>query len=188
HQVHVIAADQLEQPGFLFLLGLRGDGQVVKVHSVGLGEELQVGVVGDHGDDVCVQQSAALAVQQIVETVTEFGHHDDRAWPLTTQVEVPFDGRPGRAATEVGGQRGKSPTQRILTDRVTSTCLGDELCAQEEASRVVVTVLLTLGDVATVLGQKVGHGSDDAPTVGARKGQDVFTLTHRKNHSRDRTG
>src|SRR5699024_2665817 len=104
HQVHVIAVDQLEQPGFLFLLGLRGDGQVVKVHSVGLGEELQVGVVGDHGDDVCVQQSAALAVQQIVETVTEFGHHDDRAWPLTTQVEVPFDGRPGRAATEVGGQ------------------------------------------------------------------------------------
>src|SRR5699024_7758826 len=126
--------------------------------------------------------------QQIVEAVAEFGHHDDRAWPLATQVEVPFDGRPGRAATEVGGQRGKSPTQRILTDRVTITCLGDELCAQEETARVVVTVLLTLGAVAAVLRQKVGHSSDDASTVGARDGQDVFTLTHRKNHSWDRTG
>ena len=55
--------------------------------AVPLRQRLQIGVIGDHGHHVHRQLADALAIEQVVEAVVGFGHHDQHFWPMVWRCQ-----------------------------------------------------------------------------------------------------
>lgn len=72
--------DQVQDLGFLGLLRVFGDWQVVEFDAVGLRQWLELWVVGhDHGD-LDRELACFLSEEQVVQAVPDLGHHDEDLW------------------------------------------------------------------------------------------------------------
>lgn len=159
-ELNVVLADQVEDLALLGGLGVLGDGQVVELDAVALGERRVVGVVGHDDGHLDAQLARLGAEEQVVEAVADLGDHDEHAHLACHGPDVVCHG-------QVGGQGGKGRVQgRGAGD-------GAEVYAHEEFVGDGVGELLQVEDVDVLAGEDTCHGMHDAWLVRAGQGEDV---------------
>lgn len=143
--------DQGEDLGLLLCLGVLVDGEVVEVNAIGLGQGFKVWVVGDDDGDVDAELASLLPEQQVVQTVTDLGHHDQNLGLGSHRPELVVH-------LQSIGQAGEVRNQKVGA----SLWGGTKVDAHEEFFRRAVGELLQVEDVEVMLGKDARHGVDDA--------------------------
>ena len=166
HQVHLMGFHQLQDLVLLRLLGLgwcaSGQGKVMEGNVVAGGELVEVGVIGDDAHDLHGQQTAAVAKQQVIQAMADFGHHDQHAGLDRRVVHVP-------SHLHGGGQFAKSLAQFLKTQLGVFVL---EVHPHEKQLGLGVAKLGRVEDVAAVIGQKTRDPLDDAALVLTGQGED----------------
>lgn len=161
-ELDAVLLDELEHLRLLLGLGLLGDGQVVELDAVALGEGAVLGVVGDDDGHLDVQLARLHAEEQVVEAVANLGHHDEHAHLARHRPNVPrhlvLRGERRKRRHEVLGRFGRR---------------GAKVHAHEEALRDGVGELLQVENVVLVGCENARHCVHDARLVGARQREDV---------------
>lgn len=106
------------------------------------------------------------AEQQVVQAVTNLGHHDHDA--------NLFGGRTNVVLHVVVGGEGVKGSLEVFCGRLILGRGGSEVDAHEEALEDRVGELLQVEDVVAVGGEEGGHCVDDAWLVRARQSEDVI--------------
>lgn len=105
-ELDVVLLDEVEDLALLGGLGVLGDGQVVELDAVALGQGRKVGVVGDDDGHVDAQLARLSAEEQVVEAVANFGDHDQDA-------HLAGDGPDVVVHLQLGGQGGEGGLQGL---------------------------------------------------------------------------
>lgn len=158
NQIDVVLLDQFQNLALLLELGLGVDGEMMEGNLVAGGQGLKVRVVGNNERNLDGQLSYRLTEQKIVQTVANFGNHDEHAGLLS-------DGSQLKVHVHVLGKL----LERLL--KVTGLGLGAagpaKVDSHEELFRGRVAELLRVQDVHFILGKEAGHSMHDAWSVGA---------------------
>lgn len=177
-ELNILGGDEVEELALRLGLRVLRDGDVEEGDAVELGDGRQVRVVADDRDDVDGQSLRLLAVQEVGQAVSLARDHDDGAQLAAQVVDavggVEFFGNGGQALVDRG-----AALRRV------------DLDAHEEGTRVGVSELLGLNDVAAGLADHAGHGMHDAGAVRAGQGHNklrVFSHAFQSNevHTRER--
>ena len=119
------------------------------------GDAAQMLVVADHGHDVALQFTEALAQQEVVEAVGHLGAEH---------------GHPGTLVAEgqLGGQLmalGQDPDGRLNAIPIQAEPAQVENEAHEEGPRIRLRMLVEVDDVAAIAEHEVRQGGNEARTV-----------------------
>lgn len=159
-ELNVVLLDQLKDLPLLLGLGVLGDGQVVELDAVALGQRRKVRVVGDDDGDLDAELAGLGAEEQVVEAVADLGDHDQHA-------HLAGDGPDVVVHLQVGGQGLKGPLQGLGGGD------GAKVHAHEELVGDGVGKLLQVHDVDALAGEDARHRVHDARLVRAGQGEDV---------------
>jgi len=75
-EIDVILLDQVQDLRFLLVLGVGFDGQMVERDVVASGQVLEIRMVGYDARNLDGELLGRLTEEEVVETVSDFGHHD----------------------------------------------------------------------------------------------------------------
>jgi hypothetical protein len=174
-KVDVELIDKLKQPRLRGGLGLRRHGDVVEGDAVGLRQGLEVTVIGHNRRDLDVEGSGAAPEKQIVEAVTELGHHDQGAGGGQCVAHLPGD-------PILLGYGGETVTQCFqLRARIRHL----EVHPHEKAVLEPVVELLALQDVAGVPHEVAGHRVDQSGSVRTGESEDELAAGLRSRRHMD---
>jgi hypothetical protein len=159
-ELDLVLGDEVEDLRLLLLLGVFGDGQVVELDAVALGERLELGVVGNYDGDFDAELLRLVAEEQVVQAMADLGHHDQDARLLGHGVNFVVH-------LQVFGQ--------VCEGRLEGVCVlcMAEVDSHEEALGDRVRELLQVEDVEVLLGQESGDIVHDAGLVRAGQREDV---------------
>ena len=155
-ELDAVLLGQLEDLALLLGLGLLGDGQVVELDAVGLGERLKGRVVGHDERDVDGELTGLGAEEQVVEAVADLGHHDQDPRLLRDGPDLVLHLVLGRELVEGLGQVLGAGSRRRA-----------KVHAHEELFRHGVGELLEIENVVALLREHASDGVDDTRLVRA---------------------
>ena len=162
-ELNILGGDEVEELALRLGLRVLRDGDVKEGNAVELGDGRQVRVVADNRNDVNGQALRLLTVQEVGQAVTLARDHDDGA-QLAAQV-----------VDAVGGVEFFGDAGQTLVDGH-AALRGVDLNAHEEGTRVSVTELLRLNDIAAGPADHTGHGMHDAGAVRAGQGHNKLRV------------
>src|SRR5690349_18339125 len=76
HQFHIIGPDEVEKGGFRLFLAVRTHFQAEEWNAIALHQWPESVVVRSDPDDIHRQGPNAVTIEQIIETMAYFRHHD----------------------------------------------------------------------------------------------------------------
>lgn len=162
-QIDVVLPDQLQDLALLLGFGGCRHGEMVKGDLVGVGQGLEVRVVGDDERDLDAQLGDALAKQEIVQAVPDLRHHDEHPGLLGQGVQLEIH---AHVLSDVRKRR----IQFLDGELLGLGCSGGgrgrrEMHSHEEAQAGGIAKLLRVDNVEIVLGEESRDGMDDAWTI-----------------------
>lgn len=178
HDIGLLFAQDVQHLLFLRLLVLGIDRQVIKWNAVPFHMRLEIGMIGNHGDDIHGKHAGFSAVEKIVEAMAVPRNQDGHAGAAALFVQLPAHAETrGDLALESFGQRLAANGGGHV-----------ELGAHEKLPGTRIAKLPRLDDEPFHLRQKTAHGGDNAAHVLARKSQDVAGLGHWRPNLKNRPG
>ncbi|MNG01212.1 hypothetical protein D3C84_841800 [compost metagenome] len=146
HQFGAGLFDHLQHLALLRRFVVRIKGEVVVGNAVPVRQRFEVRVVGDHRHNVHAQLPDALAIEQVVEAVIGFGHHDHHFRPMLGRGQLEQHAEGLATFSKASAKTGFVEVIRLT-----------EFHANEEAPGQPVIERMVFGDVAVLLIQITRH-------------------------------
>lgn len=154
-------ANEFQNASLLLWFGLGCHRKMEEGDVIGSGEGGEIGVVGHNQGHLNAQLSSGLTEEEVIETMANFGHHDEDA-------RLPAGGD----NVEVHGERLGGGLKVIAKVVDSESCVIRKMHAHEEPFGGGIAKLRRVDDVQVPVDEEFSDGIHNTGAIGAGEGED----------------